>query len=309
MPIYPPILKRGDTIGIVTLGSPLAQDTIHTGISVLQSMGFQVILGDYVYAVNGFLAGTDEQRAIDLMNMFANPKVNMILPTRGGVGVAGILPHLDYELISANPKILTGYSDASVLLNTLYQFSDLVTFSSLLLIDFRASTPAFNFNQFFEAVSTVKSPRRIQNPPGKVLTSKVVGNVTAPMVGGNLSSITDTLGTSFEIETRGKILFLEEIHEPINKVYRMIKHLILAGKLYDCVGIVMGECSGCPDAYGKSYNDLINELLVPLGKPLMTNLAAAHGIYKVAVPIGALVNLNTYTSVLTVLEPTVSTVT
>ncbi|MEK8133109.1 LD-carboxypeptidase [Paenibacillus filicis] len=305
MPIYPPILKRGDTIGIVTLGSPLSSITINNSISVLQSMGFQVVVGKYVYAVDGFLAGTDEQRALDLMDMFTNRNVNMILPARGGVGVLGILPYLDYDVIAANPKILTGYSDVSVLMNVLYQLSRLVTFSSLLLFDFKATTPAYNFDQFFEATSTVSAPRLIRNPPHLVQTSKVPGNVTGPIIGGNLSSIVDTLGTSYEIDTKGKILFLEETHEPINKVYRMMSHLKIAGKLNDCLGIVMGECTECQPAYGKTYNDLIDELVAPIGKPLMTNLAAAHGIYKAAIPIGAPVNLNTYNSTLTVLEPTV----
>lgn len=306
MPIYPPILQQGDTIGIVTLGSPLAAETINSGIAVLQGMGFQVVLGKYVYAANGFLAGTDAQRAEDLMRMFTNPAVKMILPSRGGVGVAAILPYLDYRTIAMNPKILTGYSDISVLMNTLYQFCDLVTFSSLLLIDFKLSTPPYNYNQFFEATSTLNAPRVIHNPPEIPLVSKVLGNVTGPIVGGNLSSILDTLGTPYELDTRNSIFFIEETHEPINKVYRMINHLKLAGKFNDCIGIVMGECTGCQAAYGKTYDDLINEVIVPLGKPLLTNLASAHGYYKAAVPIGAKVNLNTYSTTLTILEPTVS---
>jgi muramoyltetrapeptide carboxypeptidase len=303
---HPPRLQQGDTIGIVTLGSPLAASTINNGITYLRNLGFQVILGQYVYAANGYLAGTDQQRASDLMNMFNNPKVKMILPTRGGVGVAGILPHLDFDVIAANPKIVTGYSDITVLLNTLYQFADLVTFSSLLLLDFRVESPAYNFDQFFTATSTVMAPRMIRNPPGYVLTSKVRGNVTGPIVGGNITSITDTLGTSYEIDTSKKILFLEETHEPINTVYRMINHLRIAGKFRDCIGIVMGECTNCPTAYGKSYDDLINEFMVPLGKPLMTNLAAAHGRFKAAIPIGASANLNSNTTTLTILEPGVS---
>lgn len=306
MPIYPPILQPGDTVGIVTLGSPLSPDTINSRIAVVQSLGFQVVVGNYVYASDGYLAGTDEQRAADLMNMFLDPNIRMILPTRGGVGVAGILPYLDYRLIAANPKIVTGYSDISVLLNSLYQFSNLATYSSLLLIDFKMDTPAYNYDQFFSVTSVYDAPRLILNPPGMPLVSKVPGNVIGPIVGGNLTSIVDTLGTPFEIDTKGKILFLEDTHEPINRVYRMINHLKLAGKFMDCIGIVMGECTGCQVAYGKSYDDLIDETIVPLGKPLMTNLATAHGIYKAAIPVGAPVNLNTFTNTLTILEPTVS---
>jgi len=138
------------------------------------------------------------------------------------------------------------------------------------------------------------------------LVSKVPGNVTGPIVGGNLTSFIGTLGTPYEVDTRGKILFLEETHEPINTVYRYMNHLKLAGKFQDCIGIIMGECTECQVAYGTSYQDLINNFVVPLGKPLMTNLATGHGTYKAAIPIGAMVNLNTVNNTLTVLEPTVS---
>ncbi|TVY11773.1 S66 peptidase family protein [Paenibacillus cremeus] len=308
MAIRPPILKPGDTIGIVTLGSPLGTDVINANIKVLESMGFSVIVGQYAYAANGFLGGTDQQRAADLMQMFENDQVKLILPARGGVGVAGILPYLDFVTIYNNPKIISGYSDITVLLNVLYQFSNLITFQSLLLLDFTPSTPAYNYDQFFAATSTLNAYRQIMNPPGLPLVSKVPGNVTGTIVGGNLTSFVDTLGTPYEINTRGKILLLEETHEPINTVYRLLNHLKLAGKFQDCLGIIMGECTNCAAAYGKSYENLITEFVVPLGKPLLTNLTSAHGYYKAAIPIGARVNLNTYNTTLTVLEPTVSNV-
>ncbi|MFC7393762.1 S66 peptidase family protein [Scopulibacillus cellulosilyticus] len=301
----PPILKPGDTVGIVTLGSPLEAATINARIDTLKKLGFNVVLGQYVYSRNGFLAGTDQERAYDLMSMFANKQVKMILPSRGGEGVAGILPYLDYNLIQANPKIVTGYSDITVLQNVLYQYTNLITFQSLLLIDFTEYAPPYNYDEFFAATSTIYY-RHIHNPAGIPLVSRVPGNVTGPIVGGNLTSFVDTLGTPFEIDTTGKILFFEETHEPINKVYRLLNHLKLAGKFDDCIGIIMGECTGCQVSYGKSYDDLINEFVVPLGKPLMTNLTSAHGTYKAAIPIGAMVNLDTQNNTITVLEPTVS---
>ncbi|WP_163854458.1 S66 peptidase family protein [Paenibacillus elgii] len=306
MAIRPPALRRGDTIGVVAMGSPLEADVIDARVQVLRGMGFQVVLGRYAYARNGFLAGTDQERAYDLMTMFANPQVNMILPTRGGVGVSGMLPYLDFGIIRSNPKIISGYSDVTFLLNALYLYGGLITFHSLMLIDFKPETPAYNFDQFFTAVSSLSSYRSIVNPPNVPLVSRVPGNVTGPIVGGNLTSIVDTLGTPYEIDTRGRVLFLEETHEPANTVYRYLNHLKLAGKFQDCLGIVMGECTDCPAAYEKSYENVITEFVVPLGKPLLTNLATGHGRYKVAIPIGAIVNLNTFNNTLTVLEPAVS---
>ncbi|WNB91660.1 LD-carboxypeptidase [Bacillus sp. NEB1478] len=306
MAIKPPVLRQGDTIGIVTLGSPLEARIINEGIANLRSRGFNVVLGKYVYSSNGFLAGTDEQQASDLMSMFTNEEVKMILPTRGGVGVAGILPYLDFSVIEQNPKIISGYSDITILLNVLYQYANLTTFQSLLLLDFTRGTPDYNFQQFFSATATLVSPRQILNPPGMTLIGKVPGNVTGEIVGGNLTSFVDSLGTPFEIDTKGKILLLEETHEPMNTIYRYITHLRIAGKLDDCIGIVMGECTKCEPAYGKTYEEVIDEFLVPLGKPLMTGLATAHGYYKAAIPIGAKVNMNSINQTLTVMEAAVS---
>lgn len=301
------MLQSGDTIGIVTLGSPLEKRTIDSRINTLRNMGFTILVGQYVYSYDGIVASTAQQRASDLMSMFENPSVKMILPSRGGTGVKDILPYIDYKIIQRNPKIVTGYSDITILLNILYQFSDLVTLQSLLLIDFRPDTPTYNYDQFFNATSNLLSSRVIQNPPGIPLVSRVQGNVTGPIVGGNLTSFVDTLGTSFEVDTKGKILLLEEVHEPTDKVYRYLTQLLMAGKFQDCIGVIIGECTNCPISYRTSFGDLINTLIVPLGKPLMTNLSTAHGYYKEAIPIGATANLNTFNNTLTLTETTVST--
>ena len=306
MAIRPPQLQKGDTVGIVTLGSPLGASRIDEGIATLKRMGFKVLVGEHVYSASGFLAATPQEMASDLMQMFLNRDVKWILPSRGGVGVASILPFLNFSVISQNPKIVSGYSDITILLNALYEYADLITFQSLLLLDFNSNTPSYNFNQFFQATSTLTAPWEIKNPPGMALIGNVPGNVTGPVVGGNLTSLVGTLGTSFEINTAGKIIVLEETHEPINTVYRYLNHLFLAKKLDDCIGIIMGECTNCEIAYGKSYTDIINDFLVPLGKPLMSNLATAHGTYKTTIPIGATLNMNTINRTLTVMEPAVS---
>ncbi|MCG1021451.1 S66 peptidase family protein [Sutcliffiella horikoshii] len=306
MAIKPPVLQSGDTIGLVTPGSPIDAAIIDARVQFLRNMGFNVVFGNYVYSIDGIVSAPADNRAEDIMDMFQNPDVKMILPTRGGTGVQGILPFLDFNVIKENPKLISGYSDNTVLLNSLYQFSDLTTFHSLMLIDFRAETPAYNFNQFFAATSTFTSPRTIQNPPEMTLMSVTPGNVTGPIVGGNLTSIVNTLGTPYEIDTKGKILFLEEVHAPATMIFRFLTQLSMAGKFNDCIGIIMGECTDCPASYNTTYSDLVNYFLVPFNKPLMINLATGHGRYKAAIPIGASVNLNTTNNTLTVLEPTVS---
>lgn len=306
MAVRPPLLRRGDTVGVVTLGSPLAADVINARLAFLRSFGFNVVLGKYVYEARGIVTTSAQNRAADLMNMFYDPQVKAIIPTRGGTGVSDILPFLDYEFIKAHPKVLTGYSDITVLSNVLYKLSHLISFQSLLLIDFRPGTPAFNFQQFIAATSTITAPRPVTNPPGIPLIGLVKGNVTGPLVGGNLTSYVGTLGTPYEIDTCGKILIIEETHEPANTVYRYLAQLRLAGKFNDAIGFVIGECTRCQPAYGESFFDVVRKELVPLGKPILANLRTAHGYYKVALPIGAEANLNTYNNSLTILEPTVS---
>jgi len=269
-------------------------------------MGFNIVFGKHVYSYGGIVAASAQQRADDLMDMFRDPSVKMILATRGGTGVQTILPYLNFEVIKQNPKIISGYSDMTVLLNSLYQFSNLITFHSIMLIDFRPETPAYNFNQFFEATSTLNSPRMIKNPPNIALRSLVPGNVTGPIVGGNMTSLVNAIGTPYEMNTKGKILFLEETHSPTTMVFRYLTQLLMSGKLQDCLGIIIGECTNCPVSYGTTYEDLINDILVPLRKPLIVNLTTGHGFYKTAIPIGANVNLNSTDNTLTVLEPTVS---
>ncbi|GAA0739623.1 LD-carboxypeptidase [Clostridium oceanicum] len=305
MAIKPNRLLPGDTIGIVTLGSPLNKTSIDTGIEMLKNMGFNVVVGKHVYSYDGYLASSDEDRAEDLMDMFENKDVKAIIPTRGGVGVAGVLPYLDYDIIRQNPKILTGYSDITILLNVIYKLSNLMTYHSLLLIDFRPNTPKYNYDQFFSLTSGVNAPRPLKNPKNIPLYGNNMGTVSGIVVGGNLASFVDNLGTEYEIDTEGKILFLEEIHEPINTVYRYMNHLKLAGKFDQCIGIIMGQCSGCIEAYGKTYNDLLNEFVLPLGKPTITNLQSGHGYYKAGVPIGCNLSIDTNAATITILEPTV----
>jgi muramoyltetrapeptide carboxypeptidase len=307
MAIRPPMLRRGDTIGIVTLGSPLEAEVINTRIEFLRSMGFNVIVGQHVYRREGIVTAPAPERAADLMSMFMNPQVKAIIPARGGTGVSDILPYLDYRIIRANPKILTGYSDITILSNVLYQLTQLISFQSLLLIDFRPGTPEWNFEQFFAATASLQCPRSIVNPPDVPQpTSWVPGNVNGRIVGGNLTSFIGALGTPFDIDTRGKILVLEETHEPANTVYRYMAQLRLAGKLDAAAGFVIGECTDCQPAYGESFEDVMRSELVPLGKPILAGVRTAHGTYKNAIPIGAMANLNTFTNTFTILEPTVS---
>lgn len=297
--MYPPPLKKGDTIGVVTLGSPAKEEELNRGTAVLNNMGYHVLLGNYALSQN-FPATTATHRAQDLMEMFLNPSVKMILGLRGGTGVADILPLLDYSLIRLNPKILAGYSDLSILLNVITQFTGLVTFNAPMLLDIHAETPPFNLEHFLKIISLAR-PYSIKNPAHMPFISKVKGTAIGPLAGGNLTSIIGSLATPFEINTKGKILFLEDINESSTRVYRLLTHLLRAGKFHDVSGIIIGECTNCKTEYNTTYEQVIEKLLVPLGKPLLMNLATGHGKYKVTIPIGSVGRLDTDRGTITIL--------
>ncbi|GAK12755.1 LD-carboxypeptidase [Geomicrobium sp. JCM 19039] len=292
MAIRPERLEAGDTVGVVSVGSPLSREVIDERIAYLESLGLRVIIGEHTYEENGFLAGDDESRAEDFMNMVVNNEVKMILPVRGGVGVIGMLKYLDYNLIQANPKIVTGYSDVTILLNALYEFANVESLHSLMLIDFKLSTPAFNFDRFFTAVSEVNEPFRVENPPASSMRSLVPGIATGDIIGGNLTSLLGGLGTPYEWDARGKVLLIEEINDSTGRVYRGLQQLEEAGKLDGCEGFLIGRCSRCYPSYEVSFNQLIESFFVPIGKPTITNIMSGHGTYKTTIPIGAEVTMN-----------------
>lgn len=298
--MYPPCIQKGDTIGIVTLGSPSKDEEIKRGTAVLTEMGYKVHLGEHILSQE-FPAAPPKVRATDLMQMFLNPKVKMILGSRGGTGVADILVHLDYKQIKQNPKILAGYSDFSILLNAVNQQTGLITYNTPMLLDLHPETPEFTINQLIQAISTRNKPYTLTNPSQMPLVCKVKGKAVGPLVGGNLTSIIGSLGTPFEINTNGKILFLEEINEYSTQIYRLLTHLIHAGKFRDVSGIILGEFTKCPTEYDTPYEQIVEKLLVPLGKPLLMNLATGHGKYKATLPIGALVRLDTESGAITIL--------
>jgi muramoyltetrapeptide carboxypeptidase len=175
-----------------------------------------------------------------------------------------------------------------------------------MLKDFTPSTPSFNYESFFSTITNTDSPQNILNPPQMPLITKVPGIVIGPIVGGNVSSLIDSLGIPYQLDTRGKILFLEDVAEAITRMYRKLTHLQRTGLFDDCLGIIMGECTNCAVTYDINYNQLIDMLLKPLGKPLLTGLATGHGIYKVTIPLGAKIRLDTEAKSITIIEPVVS---
>lgn len=301
-------LNYGDTIGVIAPASPEDDHIIKDKINILKDLGFKVKEGKYLYNRKGFLAGEDKLRAEDIMSMFSDKTVNMILCFRGGYGTMRILPYLNLEVIKENPKIFMGYSDITTLLNLFFNKLGLITFHGPMvnsdLGDICTSESMLN------TLMHGDKPYELITPPGiPLIFNNFKGLVQGRVIGGNLTLLCSTLGTKYEIDTEGKILFLEEVEEPPYKIDRMLTHLILSGKLKKCKAIILGQFTDCTlPHYERSLTleQVIDDRLLQLKLPVCSNFMSGHGSPKLTLPIGAKISLDPTNKCINVLEKVVN---
>ncbi|HEX3030721.1 MAG TPA: LD-carboxypeptidase [Bacillota bacterium] len=292
--IRPAALAAGDLLGVVAPASgPVNMAGVMRGKRYLERQGFKVQLSAGVLRRTGYLAGSGEERLADLEEMFSSPVIKGIICLRGGYGSMHLLEKLDYELIAANPKVFVGYSDITALHLAIGQKTGLVTFHGpMLASDWGQRPPPYTWECFQQAVQTAGPVGRIANPQeGSQLYTVVPGKASGVLKGGNLSIITATLGTPFEINTRGCILFLEEIGEQPYRVDRMLTQLSLAGKLQQAAGIVIGECFDCEPRTASAEEEItlaevFRRCLGALGIPCFYGLKLGHTAEKATLPLG-----------------------
>lgn len=229
-------LQVGDTIGLVAPASPVSIERIQTAIAILRRLGFRVKTGESAGKVyGGYMVSTPLERAVDLHAMFADDDVRAILCLRGGYGATQILPYLDLEWIRENPKLFIGYSDITALHIAFQQKCGIATIHGPMAAVEFIKEDDLSVQSLLQLAST--------GVPAGSYTGEAwsEGAVTAPLTGGNLSLICALMGTPFEIDTSGKILFLEEVHEEPYAIDRMLTQLQLSGKLDDASGFVLGN--------------------------------------------------------------------
>ena len=304
-------LRFGDTIGIIgPSGAVRKEGAVDRAVEYAKGLGFNVKLGESANARYGYLSGTDELRARDLNAMFADPEVDAIVCTRGGYGTMRMLDLLDYETIRANPKVFVGFSDVTALHIAFQEKCGLVTFHGPMATSWNDDFPdGFTKPAFLSAVMNAEPLGALHNAPGYHERKAVnPGCAEGMLVGGNLSLIAGTIGTPYEINTKGRILFIEEIGERTYCVDRMLTQLRLAGKFEDCAGVVFGDFNDCPVEYaefGLTLEEVIRDVAAPCGKPMFTGLQAGHVSPKLTLPLGAQVKLDADACSLTVLESAV----
>lgn len=288
--LKPKALKKGDTIGITATSSPTTEEKVRAAKTRLEEMGFRVKLAESCFSKHGYLAGNDQLRADNLNEMFADQGIDGIICLRGGYGAPKILDKVDFQLIKANPKVFMGYSDITALHMAMNQISGLVTFHGpMAASDIAGGLDDFSRYEFLKAITEPQPMGLIPNPENTKVETLVEGRAEGVIIGGNLALISATMGTPYEINTKGKIILLEEIGEEPYSVDRMLTQMALAGKFDDAVGIILGDWNDCqPKKHNESLSlmEVFQEIILPYGKPTIFNLKAGHCDPKVTIPFG-----------------------
>jgi muramoyltetrapeptide carboxypeptidase len=310
-PLLAKPLRPGDTVGLITPSSYVSDpDELAFAKQFCEFFGLKWKMGKSVGQRYGYLAGTAAQRVEDLNAMFADPAIAGIFCIRGGYGSAQMLEGLNYDLIKRNPKVFLGYSDITALHTAIGKKTGLVTFHGPVSL---SHLTEWSQQHLRSAIFETTPVGAVKNPPepnplraGHTMRTVRSGKARGPLTGGNLTLLTTTLGTPYEIDTTGKILLMEDIGEDIYRIDRMFTQMKLAGKLKAAAGIVVGECKDCPppghdSAY--SLGEVIDYLLGDLGIPVLYGLSFGHTIDQVTLPLGVMASLDADKQLLTVDGP------
>ena len=313
--VKPPRLRRGDVAGLVAPAFANFESVdIEIAQDVARAFGLEPRLGSHVRDRHGYLAGKDEDRAADVNRFFADPSVKAVLAIEGGWGCARVLPHLDWETIHRNPKVVSGFSDLTGLHCGLHARTGLVTFHAPVLT---SSWPPFSVDHFRrvvfegEAVTMVNAPGGEDRLVQRENRTRTItpGKARGRLVGGNLSVLAALVGTPYVPSCDGAVLFLEDVGEEIYRVDRMMTQLRLAGLLGRIRGFVFGSCSECGpgERYGSlTLGEVLDEHVTPLGVPAYEGAMIGHQKRQFTVPVGVEVEIDATAGTITMLEPAVA---
>ena len=302
--IFPEPLKKGDNVFLFCPSSPIVpEEDIEKCKKVIIDLGFNPVIGKSLYEnYGGYMAGKAEIRIEDLHEAFSRKDIKGIFCVKGGYSASQLLDKIDYELIKNNPKVFVGYSDVTNLHIVFNQKCNLGTYhgpmvKSNMINDFNDYTKT----SFFKALE--KQEWKYEEPENMPLSILTDGNASSDIIngvltGGNLAIIVTTLGTKYEIDTKDKILFLEDVDEETGSLNRMLTHLKYAGKLEDCKAVVFGNFVACKNTYTKENQhyeliELLKDFFADYNKPVIYGMESGHKKpYMFTLPLGAKCSIN-----------------
>ncbi|MBL0714633.1 MAG: LD-carboxypeptidase [Desulfosarcina sp.] len=277
--ICPPRLKRGDTLGIAAPAGPFDIEIFDKGMLVLKDMGFKLKIPDGIYKRNGFLAGSDRERAEIINRLFADPAVGGIVCARGGYGSTRLAPFLDWEGLRANPKVFIGFSDITVLHHLMAARCRLATFHGPMGTTL-GSASEDSRKSFWKAL-TANAPIVIAARQAEVIRP---GEGVGPVAGGNLSMLCHLLGTPLQPDFKGRLLFMEDVTEAPYRIDRMLWQMKLAGCFQGLAGIFFGDFVDC--GAHQSIVEIIADFFKDSAFPVLTGFPLGHGRVNHTLPMG-----------------------
>lgn len=283
--VYP-----GDTLGIVGPSSTLGDHGLEKGLAVLHKLGYKTKLGASATAHWGYLAGTDDLRARDIANMFADDDVDGIICLRGGYGATRLLPLLDYQTIAAHPKVFIGFSDITALHTVFLQRCHFMPIHGTMVMSLGRDASAYTTDCLAKGLTNPYPLGKIPMPSGWHMETIVPGDVTGTVCGGNLMLLAATAGTPYALQIPDAILLIEEVGEEAYSLDRMLCQLEESGIIAHAKGIIFGEFTRCeptePAPYEFTSRDIIYQYAKRWNKPAVWGFPAGHGKDNTWLPLG-----------------------
>ena len=296
----------GSTLGIMCPSSRQTNEKqLELFLKYLNSKGFNYKLGQSMYAKCGYLAGSDVLRAKDLNGFFQDDEVDAILCFKGGYGASRFLQLIDYEQMKRHPKLIVGFSDVTVLLNAIYQKTGLPTLHGEMGVVFQESflhEEEFSFTNLIDTILGVANKNLLKCENQAIFSGTEI--IEGEIVGGNLSLVVALMGTPYEIDTKNKILLLEDVGEQPYRIDSFLNTLQLSGKLDEAKGIIFGYFTNCETSEEdtQSVEDVLLEYTKNLKKTIIYHFPTGHNRPFVNVPIGIKVQINPIDKSVIVLE-------
>jgi muramoyltetrapeptide carboxypeptidase len=282
--IRPPALRKGDKVGLLAPASSFSRGDFLSGCDRLREMGYEPVYAQDIFDRDIYFAGTAERRTREFHELWQREDVAALICVRGGYGSNYLLEKLDYQMIITNPKILIGCSDITSLLTAINDRTGLITFHGPMVAkDIAGETLDLpSWNDSLQGAAN-------WNVPTVGVEVLRAGKAEGRLYGGCLSMLVASLGTPFEIQTEGTILFIEDVAEKPFRIDRMLMQLRLAGKLEQVRGFVFGEMLDCMPPKGETYTlqQVIMRVLAPYNVPIVYGLKSGHvTMGNITLPIG-----------------------
>jgi muramoyltetrapeptide carboxypeptidase len=288
----PPYLKKGDTIGITCPAGYMAREKAQTCIDTLQQWGYQVMVGKTLGSDSAnYFSGTDEERMNELQAMLDDDSIHAILCGRGGYGVGRIIDGLDFKKFKRKPKWVIGYSDITVLHSHIFSTCKIASIHAPMASAFNDGGAA---NEYVLSLKKMLSGKRNSYTCASQLHNKP-GTAMGELVGGNLSLLAHLTGTPSDVNTKNKLLFIEDVGEYIYSADRMLYQLKRSGKLADLAGLIVGVFTDMKDTdrpFGKTIDDAISDIVKEYNYPVCYYFPVSHSEENYALKIGGIYKLS-----------------